>query len=108
MKGGLAGWFVPGHHMLKYLCVASRRDYRPVMVAFIILAMNHEAIVHSIDAEIERLSKARALLTGKVAPSKLGLPQAAPTRKRSTMSPEGRARVAAAQRARWAKVRRAS
>jgi hypothetical protein len=57
-------------------------------------------VVQAIDAEIERLSKARALLTGHTAPLKRGLPR----RKRGTMSAEGRARVAAAQRARWAKA----
>jgi hypothetical protein len=70
--------------------------------------MDLEAILQTIDEEIERLSKARALLTGNVAPSKRGLPQAAATRKPGTMSPEGRARIAAAQRARWAKARKAS
>jgi hypothetical protein len=66
--------------------------------------MNLEAIVEIIDEEIERLSKARALLAGNVAPLKRGLLRAVPKR---TMSPEGRARIAAAQRARWAKTRRA-
>jgi hypothetical protein len=65
--------------------------------------MNTTQIVHAIDAEIDRLSKARALLTGHTAPLKRGLP----VPKRRTMSPEGRARIAAAQRARWAKARRA-
>jgi hypothetical protein len=58
--------------------------------------MDHKAILQTIDEEIDRLSKARALLTGN----------AAPTQKRSKMSAEGR--VAAAQRARWAKARQPS
>jgi hypothetical protein len=59
-------------------------------------------IVAALDEEIDRLERARSLL-------KRGLPHGdgvAPARKRRTMSPEGRARVAAAQRARWAKVKR--
>lgn len=63
--------------------------------------MNVDAMVLAIDAEIERLSKVRALLTGHTAPLKRGVPGSG----RRTMSAEGRARVAAAQRARWAKVR---
>jgi hypothetical protein len=64
--------------------------------------MNLEAIVEIIDAEIERLQRVRSLLTG----NKDGLPQAAPTRKRRKMSAEGRAKIAAAQKARWAKAKR--
>jgi hypothetical protein len=60
--------------------------------------MNTEAILQNLDAEISRLEKARALLTGHTAPLKRGV---APR-----VSPEGRARIAAAQRKRWAKARR--
>ena len=51
--------------------------------------MDTEAIVQNLDAEIRRLEKARALLTGRrgVAPR---------------VSAEGRAKIAAAQRKRWA------
>jgi hypothetical protein len=68
----------------------------------IIITMDLDAIVESIDAEISRMEKARALLTGHTAPLKRGFP---PT-KRRTMSAEGRARIAAAQRKRWAKRKR--
>jgi hypothetical protein len=61
--------------------------------------MGIEAIVQTIDAEIRRLEKARALLAGHAAPLKPG----EPARKRRTMSAEGRARIAAAQKKRWAK-----
>jgi hypothetical protein len=64
--------------------------------------MDIAAVVALVDAEIDRLSRARALLSGPTPPLKRGQ---APAAKR-TMSPEGRARVAAAQRARWAKVRK--
>jgi hypothetical protein len=57
-------------------------------------AVNIDEIVQDIEAEISRLEKVRALLTGHTAPLKRG--------KRSTMSAEGRERIAAAQRKRWA------
>jgi hypothetical protein len=60
-------------------------------------------MLQTIDEEIDRLQRARSLLTG----NKRGLPQAAPTRKRRTISAEGRARIAAAQKKRWAKAKRA-
>jgi len=60
--------------------------------------MNTDEIMQAIDAEISRLEKVRALLAGHTAPLKRGTP----TRKRSTMSAEGRERIAAAQRKRWA------
>jgi hypothetical protein len=55
-------------------------------------------IVQNLDAEINRLEKARALLTGHTAPLKRGV---APR-----VSAEGRARIAAAQRKRWAKAKK--
>jgi hypothetical protein len=61
--------------------------------------MNIHAIVQAIDAEISRLEKVRALLTGHTAPLKRG----EPAKKRRTMSAEGRAKIAAAQRKRWRK-----
>jgi hypothetical protein len=64
--------------------------------------MGFDAIVQGIDAEISRLEKARALLTGHIAPLKRGLPLS----DRRTMSAEGRARIAAAQKKRWAKAKR--
>jgi hypothetical protein len=51
--------------------------------------MNLDAIVRSIDEEIERHQRARSVLTGHTAPLKRGLP--AP--KQRTMSPEARARI---------------
>jgi hypothetical protein len=60
--------------------------------------MDTEAIVQNLDAEISRLEKARALLTGHTAPLKRGV---APARSQR-VSAEGRARIAAAQRRRWA------
>jgi hypothetical protein len=64
--------------------------------------MDLDAIVQTIDEEIDRLQRLRALLTDHTAPLKRGMP----TRKRGTMSAEGRARIAAAQKKRWAKAKR--
>ena len=62
--------------------------------------MDTKALVAEIDAEIDRLQKVKALLIGHNAPLKRGRP---PGTKRRTMSPEGRARIVAAQKLRWAK-----
>jgi hypothetical protein len=62
-------------------------------------------IVASLDDEIARLQQVRALLSnGKVgtAPTSNGSVSPRPAKKH-TMSAEGRARIAAAQKARWAK-----
>jgi hypothetical protein len=73
--------------------------------------MDTTEVIQSIDAEIARLEKARALLNGHVStPAKRGRPvssklgaTAKPQRRK--MSAEGRARIAAAQKARWAKAK---
>jgi hypothetical protein len=72
------------------------------------MALDRTQIVQAIDAEIDRLSKARALLTGHTAALKPGFAPSgdAPVPKRRKMSAEGRARIAAAQKARWAKAKR--
>jgi hypothetical protein len=88
--------------------------------------MNTSDIVLAIDAEIAQLQKVKALLTGTglTMKRKSGRPAgaAAPNKatsfnpvksaekpeKRRTMSAEGRAKIAAAQKARWAKSKRAA
>jgi hypothetical protein len=67
--------------------------------------MDITAIVQSFDAEIARLRKIRALLTEPTAPLKRRFAPSEPNRKRRRVSEEGRARMAAAQKARWAKVK---
>jgi len=82
--------------------------------------MNTSDIVLAIDAEIAQLQKVKALLTGtdvttKRKPGRPAAPNKA-TRfnpvefakktKRRTMSAEGRAKIAAAQKARWAKSKK--
>src|ERR1700679_2618184 len=76
--------------------------------------MNRDELLRQIDAEISRLTQARNLVAGttktRVARSarKAGLaaPKPRAIRKKRTISPEGRARIAAAQKRRWAKQRR--
>lgn len=64
-------------------------------------------IIAAIDAEIHKLQQAKALLNGSGDHSGAGSPSAAPFKKRN-VSPEARARMAAAQTARWAKVKKAT
>ncbi len=80
---------------------------------YIIVRMNTEEIVETIDVEIARLEKARDLLSGsptKAAGLRVGSGRITGNGRtagngKRTMSPEGRARIAAAQKARWAKSR---
>jgi hypothetical protein len=73
-------------------------------------------IIAQIDSEIARLEQAKSILSGgtkaTTAKAKRGpKPKTAPTSittKKRLLSPEARARIAAAQKARWAKVRKAA
>jgi hypothetical protein len=69
--------------------------------------METKSILAEIDAEINKLQQVRAILTGTEVngrkDKKAG--NAAPKRR---LSAEARGRIAAAQTARWAKVRKAS
>ena len=71
--------------------------------------MTREEIIAAIDEEIDRLEKVRELLqsagSSKFAGS-LGRKSAATPKKRN-LSPEARARIAAAQKRRWAKQKAA-
>lgn|ERR1700730_1776407 len=73
--------------------------------------MDTNTIVLEIDAEISRLQQARAILTGttttwKRKPGRPALPST--TKAVRTLSAEARAKIAAAQQARWAKSRKAA
>jgi len=75
--------------------------------------VNLDSILAGIDEEIARLTSARQLLTGvstKRGPGRPKLNKAASAtpkpRKRRRMSAESRARIAAAQKARWAKAKK--
>ncbi len=81
--------------------------------------MNIEAIIEQIDAEISKLQQAKVLLNGATATSSKrgpGRPKVAsvtsssvaPTPAKRVMSAEGKAKIAQAQKARWAKSRRAA
>jgi len=60
--------------------------------------MDTAQLVSEIDSEIARLQQARTLLAGVGSAT-----HAKSTRKKRTLSPEARARIAAAQKRRWAK-----
>ena len=81
--------------------------------------MNTEAIIEALDTEIARLQEVKALLAASNANSLTGTLKRGPGRPkkaasvvapktRKGISPEARERIAAAQKARWAKVRRAA
>jgi len=65
--------------------------------------MDTAGIIQAIDAEIDRLRRARALLTEDTQPLKRGAPSSSGRRE---VSAESRARMAAAQKARWAKKKK--
>lgn len=74
--------------------------------------MGVSAILAALDDEIASLRRARVLLTGEAVKRRPGRPANSfdfganrPARKR-TLSAEARARIAAAQRRRWAKQRK--
>ena len=72
--------------------------------------MDKTEIIQTIDAEIARLEKARALLNDHVGAPASGRPVSskvvATAKPRRKMSADGRAKIAAAQKARWAKAKR--
>ena len=70
--------------------------------------MDTASIIAEIDAELARLVRVRNVLNGHdggfTAPRKTSTPH----RKKRTMSAEGRERIAAAQRKRWAAQKKAA
>jgi hypothetical protein len=68
--------------------------------------METQAILAQIDAEIDRLQQVRAILTGTGTNGRQKKFVAKSARKKRQLSPEARARIAAAQKARWAKARK--
>ena len=71
--------------------------------------MDIDTIVAELDAEIARLEQVRAVLAD-FTPAAAAVPAPAKTAKkrggRRRMTPEARARIAAAQKARWAKAKK--
>jgi hypothetical protein len=70
--------------------------------------METKGVLAEIDAEIRRLEQVRALLVGDTKKGRHGKKTATSTSKKRPLSPEARARIAAAQKARWAKARKAA
>jgi hypothetical protein len=69
--------------------------------------MNTNEILSQIDTEIARLQQAKSLLSGTTTTRQKPGPQIhMPVIIKRTMSPEGRARIAAAQKKRWAKTKK--
>jgi len=89
-----------GEYVLLRLDLFGIVSYRATLIW-----MNLTDLLSSIESEIATLQQARALLTGTGSrTAKAGRP----AKKKHTMSAEGRARIAAAQRKRWAKQKRAA
>lgn len=87
--------------------------------------MNRLNILEALDAEITRLQQARTLLADAPdvlpeaealrrgpgrpkSPARAAKETQAPIARKRTMSPEGKARIAAAQKSRWAKLHKAA
>ena len=69
-----------------------------------LLGMSLIELLYSIDSEISTLKQVRSLLVGS---HSSGSRRGRQPKKKRTMSAEARARIAAAQRRRWAKQKRA-
>jgi hypothetical protein len=72
--------------------------------------MSIPEILTQIDAEIASLQQARALLAGATPKKKPGRPVGSVVKKKKkrNLTPEGRARIAAALKARWARQKKAA
>jgi hypothetical protein len=72
--------------------------------------MSKPDLLTLIDTEIASLQQVRTLMTGRVVrgPKGLQAETVKPKKKKRKMSPEGRARIAAAQKARWAAQKKAA
>jgi hypothetical protein len=67
--------------------------------------MNTQRLIQELDVEIERLKRARAILAGGVTKAVVVKPA---RKKKRNLTPEGRARIAAAVKARWARQKKAA
>jgi len=70
--------------------------------------METKGVLAEIDAEIRTLEQARALLVGDAKNGRSGKKATTSASKKRSLSPEARARIAVAQKARWAKARKAA
>jgi hypothetical protein len=99
------------------LAATSREQYRRAIVLIVPNPSQQEAqvdiksIISELDSEIARLQQAHILLS-RIAAATTAKKAAAPTqkdiRRRPKLSKAARARIAAAQRKRWAAVRKAA
>jgi hypothetical protein len=72
--------------------------------------MDTKEIIAQLDTEIARLQEVKGILSGTTTTkAKRGRPKvvARPIAAKRILSPEARAKIAAAQKARWAKVKKA-
>jgi hypothetical protein len=71
--------------------------------------MSNDPIIAAIDEELAKLREVRRLLaqSGKIDTKKLLASTAAKKSSKRTLSPEARAKIAAAQKKRWAAIKRA-
>jgi hypothetical protein len=73
--------------------------------------MDTQSVIAAIDAEISRLQQVKSLLSGAARTQNIKLPVAVKTSKptkRRRLSASARAKISAAQRARWAKFRKSA
>jgi hypothetical protein len=75
--------------------------------------MDFSNILTEIDKQIAQLQQAKALLSGSPVPKNVGRPPKVVTtavvvKARKPLSPEAKARIAAAQKKRWAKAKKAA
>ena len=69
--------------------------------------MNTEQIIAQIDEEISKLQQAKTLLLGNVGVKpRVGRPKKSDERAKGVISAEGKAKIAEAQRKRWAKIKK--
>jgi hypothetical protein len=76
--------------------------------------MDTKEIISQLDTEIARLQEVKSILSATTTtkakrgrPNKASITVIAPVSAKRILSPEARARIAAAQKARWAKVKKA-
>jgi hypothetical protein len=69
-----------------------------------LFSMETKGILAQIDSEIARLHQVRAILTG----GRAAMKKAKSPRRKRVLSAEARARISAAQKARWAKAKKAA
>jgi hypothetical protein len=70
--------------------------------------MQTTEIIAQLDAEISRLQQAKALLSGTTTKRSSSSDGASKPVVKRVLSPEARAKIAAAQKRRWAKARKAA